>query len=317
VADVHKHISRGNIDRLLAHDELVSALATNDAFAGWREGVITFAPTFKFAKGTDRYVGLGENGDVGSSSVSLSASVRTSPSPELGVAAAAEGGDDRGVGGETVGAENAVATTVVGGHDKGNGVTSSYADARGDADVAPAAEAVLGADGGSDVDSLAALAPDGNEEADTEGGRQVEQQAGAAGVAAAASESPAVPEDAPEVLPPPPAVRARERPRTPAWTDRVLFKRANPEKLHKILYTSSQTYFSDHVPVLGCFLLNADVVDEGAVAEEVDRAQKALDLSANNAQPRCTVDGNVHDVGRLRYTEVVTRTCTIENVGEV
>lgn len=55
--------SRG-LDKLLARDELAPAVDPASAaegksgvFAGWKEGPISFPPTFKFAKGTDRYVG--------------------------------------------------------------------------------------------------------------------------------------------------------------------------------------------------------------------------------------------------------------------
>lgn len=109
----------------------------------------------------------------------------------------------------------------------------------------------------------------------------------------------------------------RERPRTPAWTDRILYRAANPDTLHKILYTSHPLYLSDHIPVVGCFLLNAAVVDTFAVAAEIEAAQRALDATANNAQPRVAVHDAVHDVGTVRYGEVATRTCTIENVGAV
>lgn len=57
-ADVRPLLRRGALDRLLARDELTPALGSVDGvFGGWREGAITFPPTFKFAKGTDRYVG--------------------------------------------------------------------------------------------------------------------------------------------------------------------------------------------------------------------------------------------------------------------
>lgn len=58
--DVRALLRRGALDRLLLRDELAPILSSSDGggvFAGWREGAITFPPTFKFAKGTHRYVG--------------------------------------------------------------------------------------------------------------------------------------------------------------------------------------------------------------------------------------------------------------------
>lgn len=55
--------SRG-LDKLLARDELAPAIDPASAaegkagvFTGWKEGFISFPPTFKYSKGTDRYVG--------------------------------------------------------------------------------------------------------------------------------------------------------------------------------------------------------------------------------------------------------------------
>lgn len=57
-AEVRAQLRRGALDRLLARDELMAAMRGGDGvFAGWREGVVTFPPTFKYVKGMERYVG--------------------------------------------------------------------------------------------------------------------------------------------------------------------------------------------------------------------------------------------------------------------
>jgi hypothetical protein len=45
-------------------------------------------------------------------------------------------------------------------------------------------------------------------------------------------------------------------------------------------------------------------------------SDKRTSVQANNAQPRAALSGNVHDVGRLRYSEAAERVCTLENDGE-
>jgi hypothetical protein len=63
-AEVRAAVHSRNLDRILARDELAPAIDPTSAaegkagvFAEWKEGFISFPPTFKFAKGTDRYVG--------------------------------------------------------------------------------------------------------------------------------------------------------------------------------------------------------------------------------------------------------------------
>lgn len=108
----------------------------------------------------------------------------------------------------------------------------------------------------------------------------------------------------------------RERVRTPAWCDRVLYH-CESKRLAQLLYDRSELAMSDHKPVMAAFLLNAVAIDASRLAEESEAAQKALDLLANNAQPRCTVGENVLEVGELGYGEVVTRSCSLTCSGEV
>lgn len=52
-----KLIAAGNVASLLRCEQLNQARAKGAAFEGWSEGDIRFLPTFKFKRGTDRYLG--------------------------------------------------------------------------------------------------------------------------------------------------------------------------------------------------------------------------------------------------------------------
>ncbi|KAJ8552693.1 hypothetical protein K7X08_020086 [Anisodus acutangulus] len=56
-AEVRKLVAKRQWDELLNNDELVKELRCGHVFAGWKEGVINFAPTYKYEINTDRYVG--------------------------------------------------------------------------------------------------------------------------------------------------------------------------------------------------------------------------------------------------------------------
>ena len=63
-AEVRAAVHSRALDKLLSRDELAPAIDPAAAmegkagvFTGWKEGFISFPPTFKYSKGTDRYVG--------------------------------------------------------------------------------------------------------------------------------------------------------------------------------------------------------------------------------------------------------------------
>ncbi|WMV40223.1 hypothetical protein MTR67_033608 [Solanum verrucosum] len=56
-AEVRKLVARKQWDELLNNDELINELRNGNVFAGWKEGAINFAPTYKYEINTDRYVG--------------------------------------------------------------------------------------------------------------------------------------------------------------------------------------------------------------------------------------------------------------------
>ncbi|KAM3270934.1 type I inositol polyphosphate 5-phosphatase 2 [Capsicum chacoense] len=56
-AEVRKLVAKRQWDELLNNDELIKELRGGHVFAGWKEGSINFAPTYKYEINTDRYVG--------------------------------------------------------------------------------------------------------------------------------------------------------------------------------------------------------------------------------------------------------------------
>ena len=50
-------IRKGEYERLAEHDELTLMIREGRAFQGWVEGALTFPPTFKYKRGTHRYLG--------------------------------------------------------------------------------------------------------------------------------------------------------------------------------------------------------------------------------------------------------------------
>ncbi|XP_049377557.1 type I inositol polyphosphate 5-phosphatase 2-like [Solanum stenotomum] len=56
-AEVRKLVATKQWDELLNNDELINELRNGNVFAGWKEGAINFAPTYKYEINTDRYVG--------------------------------------------------------------------------------------------------------------------------------------------------------------------------------------------------------------------------------------------------------------------
>jgi hypothetical protein len=260
---VHKHIAARSFDRLLAADELSAAIAENATFSGWHEGIIDFPPTYKYIKGTSRYVGELEL-----------PSNTTKPSS---------------------GAASVIASRAA--EESGRSTPIGSVDTAGARDDSLRTFPLTDAD-----DALSAAAAASPRMAMRTPSPPLPQQP---------QPQAAVPDTAAAKL------RERGRLRTPAWTDRILFRAAREDKLINLLYDSGLLTLSDHKPVVAAFLLNADVVDAEAVQAAIDAAQRALDVSANNAQPRCTVSGNVQDAGILRYGQVYTCTCSVHNSGEV
>ncbi|XP_022892768.1 type I inositol polyphosphate 5-phosphatase 2-like isoform X2 [Olea europaea var. sylvestris] len=56
-AKVRNLVAKKDWTELLNHDQLIKELRSGHVFDGWKEGVISFAPTYKYEINSDRYVG--------------------------------------------------------------------------------------------------------------------------------------------------------------------------------------------------------------------------------------------------------------------
>ncbi|KAK4489190.1 hypothetical protein RD792_004984 [Penstemon davidsonii] len=56
-AEVRKLVDRKKWAKLLDNDQLIQEIRNGHVFDGWKEGVINFAPTYKYEINSDRYVG--------------------------------------------------------------------------------------------------------------------------------------------------------------------------------------------------------------------------------------------------------------------
>ncbi|CAA2976306.1 type I inositol polyphosphate 5-phosphatase 2-like isoform X1 [Olea europaea subsp. europaea] len=56
-AKVRKLVAKKDWTELFNYDQLIKELRSGHVFDGWKEGVISFAPTYKYEINTDRYVG--------------------------------------------------------------------------------------------------------------------------------------------------------------------------------------------------------------------------------------------------------------------
>ncbi|KAL6770923.1 hypothetical protein ACKKBF_B33235 [Auxenochlorella protothecoides x Auxenochlorella symbiontica] len=202
-----KAIAEGELESLLARDQLLHAMRSGAAFAGWQEAPIRFPPTFKFKRGSPRY--LGQEGEG-------------SASPGLGTAAN----------------------------------LASRAAEEGVASIPPLNEA------------------------------------GKAGT--------------------PP-----ERPRAPAWTDRILFKSQTPHLIKQTAYMSAQgIQLSDHRPVSAAYLLVAHEYLRHEIEAAIDVARRLVDAKEMAATPHCQLSPTSVDLGVLGYNEAKEVELTLRNEGQ-
>eukprot|EP00892_Ulva_mutabilis_P005822 jgi/Ulvmu1/3611/UM017_0023.1 len=346
-AEVRALLRAGALERLLARDELLPALGSADGvFAGWREGAISFPPTFKFAKGTDRYIGEpfpGAEGDEDAqpgASQGLSVATGGGGTPRA-ANGCADGSPTKASGSATPADAStpAAAATPEGKPVAAHVVVLSDEDEDDDVDKHGVNDPpTLQRD--SSAQQSAAFELDVTEGA---GPGSSASTGGAFADTAAATPTPSSTTPCPRTpaalgertssfqfsrqgstlvrasssVGPVAATASRERARAPAWTDRVLYA-CDSDKLHQLLYDRVEGIaLSDHKPVLAAFLLDAVRLDEVRMRRETEAAQRALDALVNSTQPRCELAENLLDVGELGYGEVAERRCSLSCCGEV
>lgn len=77
----------------------------------------------------------------------------------------------------------------------------------------------------------------------------------------------------------------KEKRRTPAWTDRILWR--GPAGLQQAHYGSIDMLISDHKPVAAVFDLRAREYRQDRVEAVLDTARRVVDAREMDARPRC------------------------------
>ena len=109
--------------------------------------------------------------------------------------------------------------------------------------------------------------------------------------------------------------------RAPAWCDRILWRCSSdidPKYLRQLYYGSvDELLLSDHKPVHALFEVGVRTVLRDRRAAVVADITRQLDAMENRSMPKVNVSDTVLHVEDVAYAVPVTRTLTIENVGEV
>eukprot|EP00887_Chlorella_sp_A99_P001580 scaffold8.g1580.t1 len=90
--------------------------------------------------------------------------------------------------------------------------------------------------------------------------------------------------------------------RTPAWTDRILYRELRLGAARLASYCSAPgILLSDHSPVLAAFILQAKEYDRQQIGATVDAARQVVDAREMAATPHCQLAPTSLDVGLLTY----------------
>ena len=111
-------------------------------------------------------------------------------------------------------------------------------------------------------------------------------------------------------------VGKREKVRTPAWCDRVLWQASG--WIHLEDYTSlTEVRMSDHKPVAARFTLRARRYEDAFVHAAIAEAYRRSDLIEMHQMPRLDVPEKSVDFGEMRYCQPSARAVALRNDGEV
>lgn len=91
----------------------------------------------------------------------------------------------------------------------------------------------------------------------------------------------------------------KEKRRTPAWTDRILWRPAEGLTQHR--YATAPLTLSDHRPVHASFRLRAKVYSRERVDAAVDAARRIVDAREMEARPKCELEPTNVDAGTCLY----------------
>lgn len=108
----------------------------------------------------------------------------------------------------------------------------------------------------------------------------------------------------------------KEKKRTPAWTDRVLFK--SPAGAAKqTQYSSANLQVSDHKPVFSKLTLTVREYVRDVVEAAVDTARRTVDAREMAAMPRCELEPTSAEIGEAFYSREKKIHLILRNIGQV
>ncbi|KAL0027397.1 hypothetical protein WJX79_008379 [Trebouxia sp. C0005] len=108
----------------------------------------------------------------------------------------------------------------------------------------------------------------------------------------------------------------KEKKRTPAWTDRVLYKSPSGAAKQKH-YSSANLLVSDHKPVSSMLTLTVREYVRDAVEAAVDTARRTVDAREMAAMPRCELEPTSAEVGEAFYGQEKKMHLILRNTGLV
>lgn len=122
------------------------------------------------------------------------------------------------------------------------------------------------------------------------------------------------PQEGPET--PEKADALKEKRRTPAWTDRVLF-RGGARPVKQLTYTSANLLVSDHKPVCSNLRLQVHEYVRLKVEAAVDAARRVVDSREMASMPRCELEPTSADMGNVFYATRKELHIRLLNPGQV
>jgi len=106
-----------------------------------------------------------------------------------------------------------------------------------------------------------------------------------------------------------------EKSRTPAWTDRILWK---GENIEQAVYRSHEKLMvSDHKPVSSLFKTGVKVIDRIRRQKIKEDIMKKLDMLENDFLPQVMVDNTDVIYENVKFIEPCTKSLAIANTGQV
>eukprot|EP00200_Dunaliella_tertiolecta_P008069 CAMPEP_0202382550 /NCGR_PEP_ID=MMETSP1127-20130417/43771_1 /ASSEMBLY_ACC=CAM_ASM_000462 /TAXON_ID=3047 /ORGANISM="Dunaliella tertiolecta, Strain CCMP1320" /LENGTH=877 /DNA_ID=CAMNT_0048981771 /DNA_START=237 /DNA_END=2871 /DNA_ORIENTATION=- len=285
--EVREHLAAGRLQPLLEADQLHREMEAGRVFNSeegvWREGPITFYPTYKYHLGGHTYIG---DPHIPAKQESASESSRLEEKEAEEEEAEAAGKKEiawQGTDGtpgplmepEAIqGSPTELLNAVKGASNK---IEAAAAVAMSGAEKAAAAAAAAAKAAAANIRARTEAEDDSVLEDGREPADGVAQEGGKASPAAKGSTEK----------------RKREKRRTPAWCDRILWL-SKQRKLHQLSYNRAELCASDHRPVAAAFLLQSKHFNRQKLEGLLSAAFRSLDSLQASMRPRCTLRPRAH-----------------------